>query len=67
VTVKALSPLTEPWLTKRQLAAHYGRSLWWVEERMRHGLPHRKDTPTAWPLFRLSEADAWLAEQSRSR
>jgi hypothetical protein len=31
---------------------------------MRDGMPHRKDTPTAWPLFRLSEVDAWLAARA---
>ncbi len=24
----------------------------------------RKDTPTAWPMFRLSEVDAWLASRA---
>ena len=28
---------------------------------MRTGIPHRKDNPTAWPMFRLSEADALAA------
>ena len=32
------------WMSKRQVAEHYGRSI--------------KDTPTAWPMFRLSELDA---------
>ena len=27
---------------------------------MRTGMPHRKSIPTAWPLFRLFEVDAWL-------
>jgi hypothetical protein len=31
---------------------------------MRAGLPHRKDTPTAWPMFRLSEVDAWLRNRA---
>lgn len=45
-------------------AAHYGRSIKWVEKLMRAGLPHRKDTPTAWPMFRLSEVDAWLRNRA---
>jgi hypothetical protein len=53
----------EPWLTKRQIAQHYGRSTRWVELRMKEGMPHRKDrdTPNSWVMFRLTEVDAWLA------
>jgi hypothetical protein len=54
----------EPWVNKRAIAQHYGRTTRWVELRMTEGMPHRKDTPTAWPMFRLSEVDAWLAERA---
>jgi len=59
-TVHVLPNATEPWTSKRRVAEHYGRSTKWVERQMRDGMPHRKDTPTAWPMFRLSEVDAWL-------
>ncbi len=48
----------EPWLSKKQVAAHYGYSTRWVELRMRDGMPshvrggHRK--------FVLSEIEAWF-------
>jgi hypothetical protein len=54
-------PLTEADL----VAQHCGRSLTWVERHMRTGMPHRKDTPTAWPMFRLSEVDAWLRSRGK--
>lgn len=55
----------EPWLSKKQLAAHYGYSVRWVELRVVDGMPshlrggHRK--------FLLSEVDPWLAEWSERR
>jgi hypothetical protein len=57
----------EPWVNKRQVAQHYGRTTRWVELRMREGMPHRKDSPTAWPMFRLSAVDAWLTERASRR
>lgn len=52
----------EPWLSKRQIAMHYGRTTRWVEMRMRDGMPHRKDgrSREARTMFRLSECDAWM-------
>jgi hypothetical protein len=64
VTVHALPVATEPWLKKKQIAEHYGRSTRWVERQMHEGMPHRKSSPAAWPMFRLSECDAWLSRQS---
>ena len=32
---------------------------------MRTGMPHRKDTPTAWPMFCLSEVGAWLRTRGK--
>jgi hypothetical protein len=55
----------EPWVAKRVIAAHYGRTTRWVEYQMKQGMPHRKDHPTAWPMFRLSEVDAWLTSRRR--
>jgi hypothetical protein len=63
MTVHAVSSATEPWRSKQWIAAHYGRSASWVERKMREGMPYRRDTPTSWPMFRLSEVDAWLASR----
>ena len=55
-----LRPGSEPWLSKRQIAAHFGFSTRWVELRVR-GMPsqmfggHRR--------FRASECEAWLLER----
>jgi hypothetical protein len=49
---------SEPWLSKRQIAAHFGFSTRWVEMRVREGLPsqmiggHRR--------FLASECEEWL-------
>jgi len=51
-------PGSEPWLSKRQIAAHFGFSTRWVEMRVREGLPsqmiggHRR--------FLASECEEWL-------
>ena len=49
----------EPWLTKRQVAAHYGyRSTRWVELRVREGMPsHMRGGRRR---FLLSEVEAWF-------
>lgn len=49
----------EPWLNKRQVAAHYGRSTRWIELRVREGLPSRMLGGRR--AFRLSEVDEWLS------
>ena len=48
----------EPWLSKQQIAGHYGRSTRWIELRMREGLPSRM----LWRrrAFRLSTVEAWM-------
>lgn len=48
----------EPFLTKGQLAAHYGFSTKWVERQMRKGLPSR--TIGGSRRYLLSETDVWL-------
>ena len=56
-----LRPGAEPWLSKRQVAGHFGYTTRWVELRVRDGMPsqmiggHRK--------FRLSECELWLTER----
>lgn len=48
----------EPWLSKRQIAAHYGRSTRWIELRVREGLPSLMLGGKR--AFRLSEVDRWM-------
>jgi len=56
-----LRPGSEPWLSKKQIAAHFGFSTRWVEMRVREGMPsqmiggHRK--------FRVIECEQWLLER----
>jgi hypothetical protein len=52
---------SDPWLSKRQLAAHYGRSTRWVELRVNEGLPSRMIGGHRG--FQLSVADRWLTER----
>jgi hypothetical protein len=59
-TVIAFPKAAEPWVSKKQVAAHYSRSIKWVEKLMREGMRFRKDTPTSCPMFRLSEVDERL-------
>lgn len=48
----------ERWLSKRQIAEHYGRSPRWIELRMREGLPSRMIGGRR--AFQLSAVDEWL-------
>lgn len=48
----------EPWLSKQQIAGHYGRSTRWIELRMREGLPSRMLGGRR--AFRLSVVEAWM-------
>ncbi len=52
----------EPWLSKRQLAQHFGYSTRWVELKMREGMPSYIHGSQR--RYRLSETEAWLAERS---
>jgi hypothetical protein len=49
---------SERWLTKQQVARHYGRSTRWIELQMRVGLPSRMIGGRR--AFRLSAVDAWM-------
>jgi hypothetical protein len=62
MNVVTLRPRTEPWVTKRQVAAHFGFSTRWVELRIRDGLPSRMFGGRR--RFRLSEVEAWLERES---
>jgi hypothetical protein len=53
---------TEPWLSKRQVADHFGRSTRWVELRVREGLPSHMIGGRRG--FRLSEVESWVLERS---
>jgi hypothetical protein len=48
----------EPWLTKREIAAHFGRSTRWVELRMQEGLPSKMIGGRRG--FRLADVEAWI-------
>ena len=50
----------EPWLSKRQLAEHFGFSTRWVELRVRDGMPSTIHGNRR--RFLLSEVEAWLAQ-----
>ena len=48
----------EPWIERANLGVHLGRDDWWIELRVREGMPSR---PYARPRqFKLSQVDAWL-------
>jgi hypothetical protein len=51
----------EPWLTKRQLAAHLGYSTRWIELQVKDGMPCER-----WGgrlRFQVSAVEAWLKER----
>jgi hypothetical protein len=52
----------EPWVSKRQLAMHWGVSTKTVERRVREGMPSRppEESPTNRRMFRISDCDDWL-------
>ena len=56
-----LRPGVEPWLSKKQLAGHFGYSTRWIELRVAEGMP-------CWRVgnrlrFRVSEVEPWLKER----
>jgi len=53
----------EPWLTKKQVAAHLGFSTRWVELRIRDGLPSKLIGGQR--RFRLSEVEMWIEGRTR--
>jgi hypothetical protein len=52
---------SEPWVTKKQLAAHFKFSTRWVELRVREGMPSRMIG--GYRRFRVSECETWLLER----
>jgi predicted DNA-binding transcriptional regulator AlpA len=57
------SIMSEPWLSKRQIADYFGRSTRWVELRVREGLPSKMIGGRRG--FRLSEVEAWIDGRNR--
>lgn len=51
-------------LTKRQLAARWGVSERWIEQRQRHdGLPFEKDAPSRLVRYSLADVEQWRANR----
>jgi hypothetical protein len=48
----------EPWLSKRDLAAHLGCSVSWVEKRQAQGMPHTVIAGRC--KYRASVVEPWL-------
>lgn len=52
-------------LTKPELAARWGVSVRWIEERQRHdGLPVQKDAASRLVRYDLAEVEAWRARRT---
>lgn len=52
--------VNERWVSKRQVAAHFGVSVRTVENWMRAGLPHVKRFEHGHVKFKLSVCDEWF-------
>lgn len=56
-----LRPGAEPWVTKRQVAAHFGYSTRWIEQQVKAGMPCQR-----WGgrlRFQISAVETWLKER----
>lgn len=53
---------SEPWISKKQLAHHWGCSTKTIERRVDEGMPSRDpaESMTNRRMFRISECDHWL-------
>jgi hypothetical protein len=51
-------PGSEPWLSRRQVAAYFGFSTRWVELRVREGMP--SEVIGGRRRFRASDCEEWL-------
>jgi len=56
-----LRATAEPWLAKRQIAAHFGFSIRWVELRVREGMPSQMIGGRR--RFKVSECETWVLER----
>ena len=61
----SVSHLSERWLSKREVAEHYGFSVRWVEIQIGQGMPSRLIGGQR--RLRLSEVDAWLRQVTPAR
>ena len=52
----------EPWLTRKQLAAHLGFSVRWVDLRVRDGMPSLKMRGER--RFKASAVERWLEQEA---
>ena len=57
----------EPWISKRQLAQHWGCSTRTIERLVREGLPSRPPEQSAngRRMFHLSRCERWLEQRDR--
>ncbi len=61
----AATSISEPWLTKEQLADRLAVSRRWIDYRRTEGMPCHKWGGVV--RFRLSEVEVWLNERSAAR
>jgi|tagenome__1003787_1003787.scaffolds.fasta_scaffold20985752_2 hypothetical protein len=61
----AAPSLSEPWLTKTQLAHRLAVSRRWIDYRRTEGMPCHKWGGIV--RFRVSEVEAWLSERRSAR
>jgi transposase len=50
----------EPWLSKREIAAHFGVSVRTITRWMQDGMPYRKRYEQAHPRFQISRCEEWM-------
>lgn len=55
----------EPWLSKRDLAAHLGFSVRWIEYRVADGMPYKRIGGRL--RFQLTSVEAWLDQHELRR
>jgi hypothetical protein len=53
----------QPWVSKKELAAHLRMSERWIDYRKDEGMPH--DYRGNRPRFQIGECEVWLAENGR--
>lgn len=58
------NPRPEPWVGKRQVGVHLGRSTRWIEIAQRdRGLPFTKEGKHGTCWYRISAVEAWMASR----
>lgn len=51
---------SEPWVTKRDVAAHFGVHVGTIDRWMKKGLPHHKRFEGGTVRFEIADCDAWF-------